>query len=233
MKPLTVADIIPTMSFHTSNSVSSTHQAFRFTEDPESAQLFLSVDSLQCRRPSFPQSATTSGPLKSVYTSYGSKLDKSMGCYKAVAQHDELYIYLDEKCLKVLDNQMWPKDYAKGLPKAAPINGRHIRSLYVGVLAINGQLVYISSKKGEVYPNLFEDDDFTGLAFKAESSQTPAGSNTILIETNLIGGNLAHNKQYVAGQTDSFDSEADPEGKAIRQNEKEGISDMNKFYNKP
>ncbi|KAJ0152613.1 Uncharacterized protein HZ326_5025 [Fusarium oxysporum f. sp. albedinis] len=88
MKPLTVADIIPTMSFHTSNSVSSTHQAFRFTEDPESAQLFLSVDSLQCRRPSFPQSATTSGPLKSVYTSYGSKLDKSMGCYKAVAQHD-------------------------------------------------------------------------------------------------------------------------------------------------
>ncbi|KAK2472310.1 hypothetical protein H9L39_16190 [Fusarium oxysporum f. sp. albedinis] len=128
---------------------------------------------------------------------------------------------------------MWPKDYAKGLPKAAPINGRHIRSLYVGVLAINGQLVYISSKKGEVYPNLFEDDDFTGLAFKAEPSQTPAGSNTILIETNLIGGNLAHNKQYVAGQTDSFDSEADPEGKAIRQNEKEGISDMNKFYNKP
>jgi hypothetical protein len=117
-----------------------------------------------------------------------------------------------------------PRDVTKRLrqrlPKAAPINGRHIRSLYVGVLAINGQLVYISSKKGEVYPNLFEDDDFTGLAFKAEPSQTPAGSNTILIETNIIGGNLAHNKQYVAGQTDSFDSEADPEGKAIRQNEK-------------
>ncbi|EWY81417.1 hypothetical protein FOYG_15664 [Fusarium oxysporum NRRL 32931] len=130
-----------------------------------------------------------------------------------------------------------PRDVAKRLrqrrPKAAPINGRHIRSLYVGVLAINGQLVYVSSKKGEVYPNLFEDDDFTGLVFKAEPSQTPAGSNTILIETNLIGGNLAHNKQYVAGQTDSFDSEADLGGKAIRQNEKEGISDMNKFYHKP
>ncbi|EXK28904.1 hypothetical protein FOMG_14779 [Fusarium oxysporum f. sp. melonis 26406] len=110
MKPFTVADIIPTMSFHTSNSVSSTHQALRFTEDPESAQLFLSVDSLQCRRPSFPQSATTSGPLKSVYTSYGSKLDKSMGCYKAVAQHDEHYIYLDEKCHKVLDNRQLPAD---------------------------------------------------------------------------------------------------------------------------
>lgn len=117
-----------------------------------------------------------------------------------------------------------PRDGAKRLrqrlTKAAPINGRHIRSLYVGVLAINGQLVYISSKKGEVYPNLFEDDDFTGLASKVEPSQTPAGSNTILIETNLIGGNLARNKQYVAGQTDLFDSEADPEGKAIRQNEK-------------
>ncbi|ENH71600.1 hypothetical protein FOC1_g10007838 [Fusarium oxysporum f. sp. cubense race 1] len=105
MKPFTVADIIPTMSFHTSNSLSSTHQAFRFTEDPESAQLFLSVDSLQCRRPLFPQSATTLGPLTSVYTSYGSKLDRFMGCYKAVAQHDELYIYLDEKCHKVLDNR--------------------------------------------------------------------------------------------------------------------------------
>ncbi|EXM17571.1 hypothetical protein FOTG_14262 [Fusarium oxysporum f. sp. vasinfectum 25433] len=117
-----------------------------------------------------------------------------------------------------------PRDGAKRLrqrlPKAAPINGRHIRSLYVGVLAITGQLVYISSKKGEVYPNLFEDDDFTSLAFKAEPSQTPAGSNTILIETNLIGGNLARNKKYVTGQTDSFDSEADPEGKTIRQNEK-------------
>ncbi|TXB96572.1 hypothetical protein FocTR4_00011418, partial [Fusarium oxysporum f. sp. cubense] len=44
-------------------------------------------------------------PLTSVYTSYGSKLDRFMGCYKAVAQHDELYIYLDEKCHKVLDNR--------------------------------------------------------------------------------------------------------------------------------
>ncbi|SCO76305.1 uncharacterized protein FRV6_00517 [Fusarium oxysporum] len=199
MKPFTVADIIPTMSFHTSNSLSSTHQAFRFTEDPESAQLFLSVDSLQCRRPLFPQSATTLGPLTSVYTSYGSKLDRFMGCYKAVAQHDELYIYLDEKCHKVLDNRQLLADSSLNCQSQ---NHTTRWGQKTTPKAYKSGADQWQAYPQPVYPNLFEDDDFTGLASKAEPSQTPAGSNTILIETNLIGGNLARNKQYVAGQTD-------------------------------
>ncbi|KAH7210275.1 hypothetical protein BKA60DRAFT_651384 [Fusarium oxysporum] len=215
MKPFTVADIIPTMSFHTSNSLSSTHQAFRFTEDPESAQLFLSVDSLQCRRPLFPQSATTLGPLTNAWLrrhpsirqctkpaadwNFTSTSMRNATRCSTIVSSRQIHLLIANLKIIRLDGA---KRLRQRLTKAAPINGRHIRSLYVGVLAINGQLVYISSKKGEVYPNLFEDDDFTGLASKAEPSQTPAGSNTILIETNLIGGNLARNKQYVAGQTD-------------------------------
>ncbi|KAI1022168.1 hypothetical protein LB504_007479 [Fusarium proliferatum] len=147
-----------------------------------------------------------------------------------------------------------PKEGAKKLherlPTATPINGRHIRSLYVGISAISGQLVYVSTKKGEIYQRAFKEDDFTGLVFKAEPSQTLAGSNTILTETNIIEGNLARTKQYVAGQTNTFNSENDPEGKATRQNEKvhqylpprslqhtdinskEGIPNMAKFYKK-